>query len=221
MQITDVVHTLTKNWEIISIGTRYVCDDGWVEQNDITSLFITVVSNVAPMSKASKILSDIDSVTSEKWYISVNESLIQARVHFTSMFFGCHTQDSYCIDQLQKRNVSQFCMKSLAYSRVPTLLGNVQSINKLFYCEQITLHPQEYEIISDALILIDKTSGKVFFHPEFAIVIGSDSVESVRICVEDSVFKRIDRSLARPSTIIQSYYSWVVIFSFLNIKDIY
>ena len=64
-------------------------------------------------------------------------------------------------------------------------------ISKMFFCDQIQLQPEEYDMLSQYALLFLKRSNKFLFPNEYSLYEDNSGNQQVLVCLEDSDYVRV------------------------------
>lgn len=185
LRLSDIIHPLRASWGVSRVYSVSTCNGDRDDDVEVDFLVIQI-TNKMPVSRPGMVLSSMKKALLGKWYVNVNGSRKPVEIDYGPNYFACYT-DGFCAEMLREQNISIPCWRNIATNNLITINDIV--ISKLFMCDQIELYDGEFEFVYRSVIL-DKLSGKVFYHADFVIVRDSRKKVVIRICIDDSVFRR-------------------------------
>jgi hypothetical protein len=180
-----------KHWSVEHVYSR-VTEEEQSKSNNIVIVVQRKLSRVNPVP----FLKSIKNMLASPWTISLNNGLEQLKPHHAIFTPLGKQYRPEIFDSTSNLTTKPF--QAQWYKRVYSSFKGAfktQIITRLFFCDQVELHPSEFLLNYEMSILYSYTTKRYMFDGEFALVRSEDFGDySARICIDDSGFNEKDQN---------------------------
>lgn len=210
-KVLDLISHWQQNWVINSI---YYEDPG---KGNRTKNLLVILSNKLSQVKPETLVNYIKNTVKRDWTLKHQNTTVTLKssvLKLKEFAFNSEVGKEIVIGN------QSIIVPSPLYHMVYTTLslpGNTHLVTKLYWCDQVELHPSEFILNSDKTLLFNYITYRILHRCEF-LLIASNTFEGirVRVCIEDSgLYLTEDRVISFGGSRYKSCSYWPLFFLYI------